>query len=169
MATICQRCNARPATVHLTDIVNKKKRELHLCEECARQQQLIPEGPGTSLNLQALVSLIMGQPAPEAEPGALICPTCGLQYAVFRAEGRFGCPDDYDAFRPVLEPLLERIHRGTQHQGKTPRHEAQRRKRQAETASLRAELAEAVAAERYEEAARLRDRIRQKEGTDESR
>lgn len=168
MANICQRCQARPATVHLTDIVNKKKRELHLCDECAREQQLIPEGAGTSLNLQALVSLIMGQPDPEVDPGALICPTCGLQYAVFRAEGRFGCPDDYEAFRSVLEPLLERIHRGTQHTGKTPRHETRRQRLLAETEVLRDELAAAVAAERYEEAARLRDRIRQKEGADES-
>lgn len=164
MAKTCQRCGERPATVHLTDIVNKKKREMHLCENCAREQDLIPDGPAAAINLQALVSLIMGQPTIEpVEPATLNCPSCGLQYDVFRSEGRLGCPDDYDVFRPNLEPLLERIHRGTRHLGKTPRHEAQRQEHRAELETLRAELAAAVATERYEDAARIRDLIRQKE------
>jgi protein arginine kinase activator len=152
----CQSCG-RPATVTVTNIVNKQKRELHLCEACARDQHhLLDEGP--SLNLKALVQLIMGMPAAD-DPAGLTCPTCGLKYAAFRADGRLGCPDDYDAFRPALEPLLDRIHRGTRHRGKAPRAALRR----AELGALRDLLKAAVAVEDYEEAARLRDRIRQKE------
>lgn len=158
----CQFCNQNLATVHLTDIINKQKRELHLCESCAREQQLLPAGPSPQLNLQALVQLIMGQPTP-TDPGALTCPTCGLKYAAFRADGRLGCPDDYDAFRVAIEPLLERIHRGTRHEGKAPRAAAKR----AELTELRGLLEAAVAVENYEDAARIRDRIRQKDTTDE--
>jgi protein arginine kinase activator len=152
----CQSCGQRPATVTVTNIVAKQKRELHLCEECARDQHQILDGP--SLNLQALVQLIMGLPA-AADPAGLTCPTCGLKYAAFRADGRLGCPDDYDAFRSALEPLLDRIHRSTRHRGKVPRAAGRR----AELATLRDQLQAAVAAENYEDAARLRDRIRQKE------
>lgn len=148
----------REATVHLTDIVNKKKRQLELCEECARKHELIPESPSPQLNLQALVGLIMGQPTPTAEVAGLTCPSCGLQYAAFRADGRLGCPADYEAFRQALEPLLARIHRATRHEGKTPRTAA----REAELTQLREQLRAAVAAEHYEDAARLRDLIRQK-------
>ena len=155
MAVTCQTCG-RPATVTITNIINKKKQELHLCEECARDQHQLIDGP--SLNLQALVQLIMGMPT-TADPSALTCPTCGLKYAAFRADGRLGCPDDYDAFRSALEPLLDRIHRGTRHQGKTPRAALRR----AELETLRDQLQAAVAIEDYEEAARIRDRIRQKE------
>jgi protein arginine kinase activator len=151
----CHYCGKK-ATVHLTDIVNKTKREMHLCEACAKQHHLVPDGPVPQLDLQALVKLIMGQPA---TPGELTCPACGLKYAAFRADGRLGCPDDYDAFRPALEPLLERIHRGTRHGGKAPRAAALR----AELTELRGQLAAAVEAENYEDAAVLRDRIRQKE------
>lgn len=158
----CQNCGLHPATVHLTDIINKQKRELHLCEACAREQQLLPGGPAPQLNLQALVHLIMGQPA-GTDPAGLTCPACGLKYAAFRADGRLGCPDDYDAFRAALEPLLERIHRGTRHTGKAPRAAARR----AELADLREQLRAAVAAERYEDAALIRDRIRAKEALDE--
>lgn len=153
----CQYCG-QPATVTVTNTIKKEKRVLHLCDECARAYDLLPEGPAPQLNLQALVQLIMGQPS-AADAAGLTCPACGLKYAAFRADGRLGCPDDYDAFRPALEPLLDRIHRGTRHEGKTPR-AADRR---AELAALREQLAAAVAAEHYEDAARLRDRLRQKE------
>ena len=40
----CQFCD-NPATVHLTDIVNKKKREMHLCEACAASGTCCPTRP----------------------------------------------------------------------------------------------------------------------------
>ena len=47
-----------PATVHLTDIVNKKKRELHLCEECAARAEPVPDPPGPQIDLTALMNLL---------------------------------------------------------------------------------------------------------------
>ncbi|QEL14373.1 UvrB/UvrC motif-containing protein [Limnoglobus roseus] len=165
----CQFCGA-PATVHLTDIVNKKKREMHLCESCAREQNLIPDAPSPQLNLPALLQLLMSQLAPspseadadDLDPASLTCPDCGLKYAQFRADGRLGCPEDYDVFLPVLMPILERVHRGLQHRGKTPK-AVQEQMAKNEIADLKAQLTDAIAIEDYEEAARLRDRIRGKE------
>lgn len=166
----CQFCGA-PATVHLTDIVNKKKREMHLCEACAREQNLIPDAPSPQLNLPALLQLLMSQLAPaggrdggddDLDPTSLTCPDCGLKYAQFRADGRLGCPEDYDVFLPILVPILEKVHRGLTHRGKTPKAVRAQMARN-ELADLKAQLADAVAAEEYEEAARLRDRIRGKE------
>jgi len=172
----CQFCG-NPSTVHLTDIVQKKKRELHLCEACAHEQGLIPEEHPPQIDLKALMSLLMGMATPPSaepigatieDPAALTCEACGLKYGEFRAEGRLGCPKDYDAFRQHLEPLLERIHRATAHDGKAPL--AIRRKRaRAELRVLRKKLTQAVKAERYEEAARIRDLIREKEALDEPR
>ena len=167
----CQFCD-NPATVHLTDIVNKRKREVHLCEGCARKHNLIPDQAVPQIDLKALLNLLVGPlqqaQAAGAEAAALTCPACGLQYAEFRAEGRLGCPADYDAFRPVLEPLLERVHRSIRHAGKVPRN-FRRQAREAELRELRKQMRAAATAERYEEAARLRDLIRQKEASDEPR
>jgi protein arginine kinase activator len=166
----CQFCES-PATVHLTDIVNKKKREVHLCEECARKNNLIPDQPSPHIDLKALLGMLVGPmgsaPAGD-ETAALICPACGLNYAEFRNEGRLGCPEDYEVFREALEPLLERIHRSIGHAGKAPR-AFRELERVAELKTLRKRLRVAVKAEKYEEAARLRDVIRQKEGSDEPR
>src|SRR6202045_5040736 len=116
----CQSCSA-PATVHLTDIVDGHKKQLHLCQVCAEQQQLIKH---QELNLPAILQTLIGQPTGQLtdELARLTCPACGIKYMEFRAEGRLGCPNDYEVFRVGLEPLLERIHRAGKHVGKVPRH-----------------------------------------------
>ena len=157
----CQTCD-NPATVHLTDIVNKKKRELHLCETCARERNLIPEQPGPQIDLKALLSLLTTPHAPGStgaeprpEPVATACEICGMTVAEFKAAGRLGCPHDYESLRSTLEPLLERIHRSMAHAGKAPRAVRVR--------DWKKQIQVAVAAEDYEEAARLRDLIRRHE------
>jgi protein arginine kinase activator len=162
----CQSC-ANPATVHLTDIINGTKKELHLCQACAEQQQLIKQ---QELNLPAILQTLIGQHVGQLtdELARLTCPACGIKYMEFRAEGRLGCPHDYEVFRTGLEPLLQRIHRSARHVGKAPRCRRLSPACQAELVELRGRLRAAVEAEVYEEAARLRDLIRQKEATDES-
>jgi len=162
----CKFCG-QPATIHLTDILQKQKSETHLCEACAKAKQIIPDKPGAHFDLQGLVQLVMGgHDSPDAvAPVAQACPACKLKYAEFRAEGRLGCARDYEVFAAPLLTLLERVHRATDHCGKIP--VGQRRRMGLR--GLKAELDAAIAAERYEEAAELRDRIRQKEGADEPR
>jgi protein arginine kinase activator len=110
----CMFCN-NPGTVRVTQVVNQKKRESHLCERCAREKNLLHETAGAQINLSALMNLLLVPAATDPT-----CPACGLTYAAFKAEGRFGCRHDYDTFRAVLEPLLERVHRATAHAGKLP-------------------------------------------------
>ena len=162
----CQMC-ANPANVHLTDIVDGQKKELHLCQACAEKQQLVQK---QELNLPAIVQALIGQHLGQLtdELSRLTCPTCGIKYMEFRAEGRLGCPNDYAVFRAGLEPLLERIHRAIRHVGKAPRRGSRPAGLNAELIELRHRLRRAVEHEAYEEAARLRDTIRQKEATDES-
>jgi protein arginine kinase activator len=162
----CQSCS-QPATVHLTDIVNGQKKEVHLCQACAEQQQILKQ---QELNLPAILQSILGQHLGQLtdELARLTCPVCGIKYMEFRAEGRLGCPHDYNLFQAGLEPLLQRIHRSTRHVGKAPRHRPLPAAAQAEILDLRSQLRTAVEAEAYEDAARLRDILRQKEATYES-
>jgi protein arginine kinase activator len=162
----CQSCS-KPATVHLTDIVNGHKKELHLCQSCAEQQQLLQH---QELNLSAILQTVISQHISQLtdDLARLTCPACGIKYMEFRAEGRLGCPHDYVVFRAGLEPLLQRIHRAQRHVGKRPRHGSGRAGRQTEIVELRQRLRAAVQAEAYEEAARIRDLLRQKETADES-
>jgi protein arginine kinase activator len=162
----CQYCS-NPATVHLTEIVNNQKREVHLCQSCADNQQLFQPQP---LNVSAILQMLIGQNlgAQTDQLARLVCPACGIRYMEFRTQGRLGCPHDYEFFRLGLEPLLQRIHRAVRHQGKSPRRGASPPGRFAELVELRRQLQTAVETEAYEEAARLRDLLRIKEVTDES-
>ena len=56
----CQFCGAA-STIHLTDIQNNTKREMHLCERCGREHDLIPEAMSPQLNLPALLTLLLGE------------------------------------------------------------------------------------------------------------
>ena len=159
----CMFCN-KPGTIRLMKFVNQKKREVHLCERCARERNLLPEPPAPPIDLKALMNLLMPpisiqSGASSQQPAEPSCPECGLTYAAFKAEGRLGCSHDYEAFRPVLEPLLERIHRSMAHAGKFPTIKL----RAARIEDLRAQMKVAVEIEDYEQAARLRDLVRQQE------
>ncbi len=162
----CQFCS-NPATVHITKLVKQQKLEVHLCEACAEKHQ----APPADLSLSSILESLIGQHvSPVAEElGRLICPTCGIKYMEFRADGRLGCPADYELFRAGLMPILQRIHRATRHAGKVPRRPARRAAggRAAELLALRQQLRRAVDGEDYERAAALRDLIRQKEASDE--
>ena len=75
----CQSCS-NPATVHLTDIVDGQKKELHLCQACAEQQQLIKQ---QELNLPAILQTLIGQHIGQQtdELARLTCP--GVRHKVY--------------------------------------------------------------------------------------
>ncbi|MEW6227073.1 MAG: UvrB/UvrC motif-containing protein [Bacillota bacterium] len=163
---LCDECGKRPANVHLTKIVNGVKSESHLCDQCARDKgelDLFWEPKFSFPNLLAgLLGHEPGFQAPLAIPGGTQdrCRNCGLDFPDFTKTGFLGCPDCYEEFRPRLEPLLKRIHGSTRHTGKVPRRTGGAAGVRRELESLRAELARLVAREQYEEAAKVRDRIR---------
>jgi protein arginine kinase activator len=167
----CEACDKKQATVHLTEIVNKKKQELHLCEDCAREKGVSVKAaflggePGKEPQLPAVALSAMIE---KAQPGALqrvedlsgiSCPVCGLTFAEFRASGRLGCANDYMAFKRGLVPLLEKIHANVEHKGKVPAHVGERMERQKKVTDLRQKLNQAIQKEEYEKAALLRDEI----------
>ena len=155
----CQKCKRREATRH--ESVRKEDgswAEVHLCDRCAEKSEVTLLSPASMV--QAFIESAAGA-ARAASTGGRACPSCGITYAEFRARGRLGCPADYEVFLADLLPLLEKIHHGgTQHVGKSPASTEGRTAVDRELIELRRSLADAVQREQYEEAARLRDRIR---------
>ncbi|MGQ9497670.1 MAG: UvrB/UvrC motif-containing protein [Desulfotomaculales bacterium] len=167
---LCEKCKERPATVHYTEIVNNQKREMHLCEVCAREEGMGSFGFFPQLDLHNFLAGIL-EPEPagiKVRPSAVRCPACNLTEREFAAQGLLGCGECYNHFGTRLEPVLRRIHGAATHVGKKPARTAPASCRRTagqdagaeEIARLKAELAEAVAREEFERAAELRDRIR---------
>jgi protein arginine kinase activator len=163
----CQRCGSRPAAFHQTVIVNGTKQETHLCESCAAQ------GGATglpNLSIQQLLASFLGQGANPFSAGAPVrqaeptCSHCGLTYSQFAESGLVGCAHCYEELEPHLAPLIKRIHGAEGHQGKAPKRIGGVVKAQRELSGARVALQQAISTENFEEAAKLRDRIRELEG-----
>ena len=162
----CQICNKHDATIHLTEIADGIRTEMHICEHCAAEQDIAVK---SHIPINELLSnLLAVQPSDDELSGPSkqeqVCPNCGLTLTQFRKEGVLGCPYDYQVFEKSLQPLIEKAHNGkTTHCGKIPLKEPQDTKKQMELLNLRQQLEAAVQGEDYELAAKLRDKINQSE------
>lgn len=101
------------------------------------------------------------------------CPKCDTTWDRLREDGRAGCAFCYEAFEDKLLEVMGRMQREAQHVGKIPVALLKRRQRLAHLRKqrdhrlqmLQNRLKEAVAAENYEDAAALRDKIKMVEST----
>ncbi|NLA27023.1 MAG: hypothetical protein GX878_06460 [Firmicutes bacterium] len=161
---VCQECGHETATVHITKIVNGRKTELHLCRNCAQAHDELDFSFEPKLSLHNLLGSLLGESmrgSREAlRQAKLQCPTCALTFTQFSQIGRLGCSDCFQAFNGKLAPLLRRIHGSTSHTGKVPRRSQGAVLFARELKRLRDELKMKVQREEFEEAARLRDKIR---------
>ena len=162
---LCDICGKNPATVHLTEIIDEQMSELHLCEECARQKSAQMEQQFGLSDLLAGMAEFGGKPdTKETETLTTVkCASCGLSFADFKRIGRLGCGECYNSFKKYLGPLLKRIHGSSQHLGKSPLKVTKVLKKRIDLQDLRQKLQKAIATETFEEAAKIRDQIKELE------
>lgn len=154
---VCQHCGENPATFHYTEMTGGQHHEMHYCEACAAAQ-----GHTQELVVPSLLASAVSAAARNPEHEDLTCPHCGITFSEFRRKGRLGCPKDYEVFAKPIEAMLRKMHDNrTRHRGRLPRGPIEVRSLVGDRLlHLRRELQEAVAGERYEAAASLRDEIR---------
>lgn len=162
---LCQKCNEKKATVHLTKIVNNQKNEMHLCEECARKnEELDFQSPFTINNfLTGLLDSIQSSPIKVDYIQTTTCSKCGMNYGRFKQLGRLGCSECYKTFNEKLTPLIKRIHGSENHTGKIPKRAGDMIRLKRDIMNLRKDLQKAVENEEYEVAVDLRDKIKKLE------
>lgn len=166
----CDICSKPNATVHLTEIIDNKISKLHLCEECAKKKGAeMEEHFGLSDLLAGLADFDGG--ISTKKEAKVKCPSCGLTYDDFKKTGRLGCDKCYSTFQESLLPLIKRIHGSTSHLGKSPSRIVPRpkpskaakpapKKKVDKITDLKNRLDRAIKMEEFEEAARLRDKIK---------
>ncbi|HIS79829.1 UvrB/UvrC motif-containing protein [Anaeromassilibacillus sp. An200] len=150
---MCQACGKHPAITHVKTITNGELAEFSICAECARRL-----GYG---NLFAELGRGLGILGfqPESEERC----RCGASWEDIVRSGRVGCPECYHTFYDRLVPVVQRIHGSAHHRGKAPGGNLPRAEEPAEKGLLlvkRRQLKEAIDAEKFEDAAVLRDEIR---------
>ncbi|NLI92346.1 MAG: DNA helicase UvrBC [Peptococcaceae bacterium] len=163
---LCQNCNQRESTIHLTKIVNGQATQIHLCQECAQKVQ----GFGYSLYpgmVSDFLQAIFGMHPIDKSDSTVDqlqqekCPGCGRTFLQIQQAGRLGCSKCYEKFEPQIELLLRRIQGAGTHVGKAPARGGSASRSKRELAQLREKLQELITKEEFEEAALVRDRIRE--------
>ncbi len=157
----CDKCG-KPAKVHLTQLVGGKVKKVALCNECAADSGVTdPTG-------FALADLLLGggdqgvtSVVPRPPGRSRACPECGFTLDDLKRVRRFGCGTCYEAFREEVKDMVRGMHKGESHCGKVPDGLMEIRQRKLRLEELRERLDQAITAENYEEAAGLRDEIRQ--------
>jgi len=158
---LCEKCHQKQATVHMQQVVNGIKKEIHMCQDCSIQMD-------APISIEALLNGLLGsfltvaadkqkQSAVHYEP----CPSCGMTYDGFKSGGgKLGCAECYRVFSRELEAILKSVQASTKHEGKYPQKSGRALFQRREAVRLRELMRTAIEGENFEEAARLRDEIR---------
>ena len=113
----------KPATVHITKIIDGEKTKMHLCQECAQKGSAVGEGfPSQILpNIKKLEKQILDSARPKRSASDPVCPYCGTTLSEFDKSGRFSCQYCYTAFKSKVDEMLAHMHGFLEHKGKRPK------------------------------------------------
>ncbi len=169
---LCQSCHSNQSTIFITRTVDGRTVELSLCPECAEKQGHLQDFQEPFSFHQFVWGMMNGEKKPstadETTHDEPTCAECGLSLSEFSKRGKFGCENCYSAFASHLPVILKNFQGGNfLHSGRKPN---QFQPKQEEIDPIRAltqELAEMkiqlqnhILAERFEQAAEVRDKIR---------
>ncbi len=161
----CEKCEKREATVHLTEIKEGAKKEMHPCEQCASEKGLPGKTHFSISDLLAGITTASQKKQTQKEQKEVRCSSCDLTLSQFQSSGRFGCADCYESFKDDILPLVQKIHDSRQHVGKMPKRVTRKVSMLTEVRRLQLDLRKVVKSEEYEKAVAIRDQIKTLEET----
>lgn len=189
---MCQNCNENEANVKYTQIVNGVKKQMNLCDRCAKDLGI----DDISFDMQMDFSNFLGDLFEDIEqdfipslikPQTLLCDKCKSSYDDFIKSGKFGCDKCYETFGDKIDSLLKNIHGANEHVGSNikqikgkedikeenskmnanensnQKENSKEIKNKQKIEDLKARLKQEIKEERYEDAAKTRDEIKKLE------
>ena len=172
---ICDFCKKNKATIHLIRVQNDNVEKVNICAECAGDFSFFSEDDFYKDLTKILYKIF------KADEGQLngrmelknlknleirknrACSFCGMDLNNIKKLGKMGCPNCYSEFKNILLPIIKAIHKNIEHRGKIPENTSRQIKLEKSVRDLRNRLKREIFVENFEEAARIRDKIRQLE------
>lgn len=151
--TTCDKCE-KPAIYHDVRIVNGIHNTTHLCADHAIE---------AGINLGPIdLSIILQDAGPVVHTeNAKCCEDCGMTIAQYKENSLLGCPTCYVSFQEELESIIANVQDNhTQHVGRSPSQSTFEQNRHLQIRKLLKKLETAVHEEEFEEAAVLRDKLK---------
>ena len=172
---LCENCNKNEANVKYTQIINGEKKEMFLCESCAKKLGINNMNFDMPINLSNFFGDFLGEY--EETPFAhqllgtneLKCKDCNMTYEEFKNTGKMGCANCYETFSNKIDPLLKRLHGSTKYVGRKSNSKkeeiitSKKGDNVEELESLKEKITTLIKEEKYEEAAKVRDEIKKLE------
>ncbi len=189
---LCQNCGKREANIKYTQIINGVKREMSLCENCAKELGVEDIHFNMPISFSSFLSDFLEPYDSQSNfmtnflaPQTLLCENCQSTYEDFLKEGKFGCEECYEDFSSKIDPLLKNIHGVNRHVGRvskwlnknTEEHVKESKEKLKKTdkkviekeermQTLKKKLEQEIKEERYEDAAKTRDEIKKIENSE---
>jgi len=172
---ICDFCKKNKATIHLIRVQNDNVEKVNICAECAGDFSFFSEDDFYKDLTKILYEIFK---ADEGQPNGIqelknlknleirknrSCSFCGMDLKNIKKLGKMGCPNCYSEFKNILLPIIKAIHKNIEHKGKIPENTTGQIKLEKSIRDLRNRLKREIFVENFEEAARIRDEIRQLE------
>lgn len=180
---LCENCGKREANVRYSENINGVKKEMHLCEECSKKLGIASQMDFSmpSLDFSSFFgSFLEDFSTPEFMPllnevKQIKCDSCGSTFEDIINTGRYGCANCYDVFEDRMDPILKKLQGANRHIGRLGKisdnkikYDDKRDKVQGEQKNekkiklekLQEDLKLAIKEERYEDAAKIRDEIK---------
>ncbi len=164
---LCDNCKQKEASIHYTQVINDSKIELNLCDDCAKKKGM-PMKTTLSVNdiFQGLLDMTLGLSPNYLDSGSMKtetarCDNCGMSFEEFRETGMFGCNICYSTFNTQLNKIIKSMQANVKHTGKLPIKMGSALIKERTIENFKTELETAINEERYEDAAKLRDQIRE--------
>lgn len=179
----CENCKNNEATVKYTEIINGEKKEMHLCEKCSHELGIDNINLSMPIDFSSFFGGLFDDEYDSQEFMPLFpkvkdlrCNNCNTSYEDFINSGKFGCEECYDVFSNKIDSILKRIHGSNKYVGRkalnskdngdVPSSNLDNNKNNAKESkleSLQNDLKKAIQDERYEDAAKIRDEIKEVE------
>lgn len=167
---LCENCGQNEATIKFTQIINGKKTEMMLCEECGQKMGISDMNFEMPIDISNFLGdLIMDEESSSFMPlnsnsSKLKCDKCNMTYEEFLNEGKFGCEECYKVFGDKIDSLLKSIQGTEKYIGRKANHNEnnviEEVKENNKIEELQRQLKNAIKEEKYEEAAKIRDEIK---------
>lgn len=161
----CDKCGA-PSVYHSTYIVNGVSQSTNLCRDCALKEGVFTTQK-TSIfdDIFSSFSDLLGFEQVEN----VVCPVCKTTLKEFKASGKLGCPNCYEVFREEVTKVIKRIAPFEKHKQDAIKTKEIKQKltKEEQIKDLREQMKQAVAEERYEDAAKIKKQITKLESANE--
>lgn len=146
---ICSNCGKNNTSITYKQNINGKKITLNLCDNCAHEIGIFNSFDDIFSPMILDFEYVL--------PEEIKCKKCGYTLSKYRSTGLFGCDECYNTFKKEIDEILLKI-QGKNRQIKEEKNIKKESINQVD--KLKQELQELVKQEKFEEAAVIRDKIK---------